>query len=98
MGVQDSLAGNGRKRTSNSIPALGCGRRSRLVASHDMITGRSPKTRAFFLILLLTAAAGFGQSTIWNSPGTGNFLTAGNWTNGVPSSTTDTSITNGTTG
>jgi hypothetical protein len=48
--------------------------------------------------MLSAAAAAHGQSTIWIGAGTGNFLTGGNWSNGLPNGSTDASITNGTVG
>ena len=39
-----------------------------------------------------------GQTTVWTATGTGDFLTGGNWSAGVPTSATNTFITNGTSG
>ncbi len=52
---------------------------------------------ALLLPLLLISAAAHAQ-TNWVTAGTGDFTTPANWSSGVPTSTTDASVTNGTSG
>ncbi len=60
------------------------------MTSHSNVAGR------ILLLLALAAVVGRAQTTSWTLTGTGDFATAGNWNNGVPNSTTNTFITNGT--
>src|SRR6266446_521241 len=53
--------------------------------------------RALFgaaIVLLFARSATFAATTTWTDA-TGNWFTAGNWDNGVPTSTTDAEINNG---
>jgi hypothetical protein len=64
-----------------------------------MFAGRRAGKRASVLVpLFLLAMAAYGQTTFWNAAGAGNFLTAGNWSNGVPDMSTNATIANGTIG
>lgn len=63
-----------------------------------VVRGRSARFVPGLLVLVLSAALGRGQATLWIAPGTGSFTDAGNWSNGQPDSATDASITNGTAG
>jgi fibronectin-binding autotransporter adhesin len=66
---------------------------------HSMYAGRRAGKRASLLVpLFLFAMAGYGQTTFWSTSGAGNFLTAGNWSNGVPDMATNATIANGTIG
>jgi PEP-CTERM motif-containing protein len=70
-----------------------------VIVPDAVIAARRHVNRAIFLLLALSSAAvGYGQSTIWITSGAGNFVTAGNWTNGVPNNSINASITNGTSG
>jgi hypothetical protein len=48
--------------------------------------------------LAYAAISSYAQTTTWTATGVGDFTTPGNWTSGVPSSTTSAVIANGTTG
>src|SRR5208283_20643 len=57
------------------------------------------RTRALCALLLLApAVSDYAQTTTWTATGVGDFTTPGNWTSGVPLSTTNAVIANGTTG
>lgn len=57
------------------------------------------RARALFPLLLVCAAiSDHAQTTTWTATGVGDFTIPGNWTGGVPSSTTSAVIANGTSG
>jgi len=69
------------------------------------VSTRAPFVFTLFSLLVFGfySAVAFGQCTLaspdsWQTSGTGQWLTGSNWSGGVPTSSTNTCITNGTSG